>query len=135
MTKKTIAYVAVTALFSLAILPGAILDIIQPELVVTTMAKIGLPLYVLTLVGTWKLLGVVALATPKRARLNEWAYAGFFFNLTGAAFVHAAGGDTAGAPIPLVFLVLLVASYLLRSSVATETVTAQPRATALGQAA
>lgn len=49
------------------------------------MAKIGLPLYVLTLVGIWKLLGFVALAAPRFRRINEWAYAGFVFDLTGAA--------------------------------------------------
>ena len=114
MTKKQIAFITTTLEYAVAMLPGAVMDLVQPELVVTTMAKIGLPLYVLTLVGIWKLLGIAALARPGYRRLNEWAYAGFFFDLTGAAYVHGAGGDPAGVPVPVILLGLLVASYVLR---------------------
>ena len=112
--KKKIAFIVVTALFTLVMLPGAVMDLVQPEMVVTAMAKIGMPLHILTLVGIWKLLGMAALAAPQFRQLNEWAYAGFFFDLTGAAFAHGAAGDTAGVPVPLVFLGLLAASYVLR---------------------
>jgi len=109
------AYIALTALFSVAILPGAVLDIAQPDFVVDAMATIDMPLYVITLIGVWKLLGIVALALPRFRRINEWAYAGFFFDLTGAAFAHAAAGDVPSSVItPLVFLPLLGASYFLR---------------------
>ena len=114
-TVQKIAYIVTTVLFVLAIAPSSILDIVQPEIVVTTMEGIDLPLYVLTLIGFWKILGIIALALPRFRRVNEWAYAGFFFDLTGAAWVHFAGGDTAVSIItPLVFLVLLAPSYLLR---------------------
>ncbi len=117
MSKKKIAFITTTALFCLAILPGAVMDLIQPEMVVEIMEKLGMPLYVLTLIGVWKLLGVVALALPKRTRLNEWAYAGFFFDLTGAAYSHAAAGDIAGVPAPLIILAVLGVSYFLRPAV------------------
>ncbi len=115
MNKKKTAFIAVTALFSLAILLGAVMDITQPEMVVTIMESIGLPLHLLTLIGIWKLLGVGALAFPKFRRVNEWAYAGFFFDLTGAAYVHAAAGDWAGVAPPFVLIGLLLTSYRLRS--------------------
>lgn len=74
-----------------------------------------LPAYVLTLVGLWKLLGIAALLAGRRVgRLVEWAYAGFFFDLTGAGWCHAAAGGSAGVPPSQVFLVLQVASYALR---------------------
>lgn len=112
---RKIAFTATTAVFAIVMLPGAILDIVQPPFVTQMGATLGIPLSLLTLVGVWKLLGVLALAAPGVPRLKEWAYAGFVFDLTGAAYVHAAVGDYAGVPVPLVFLGLLVASYLLRT--------------------
>ncbi len=117
MNKSKAAYIGATALFSVGILPGAVMDILQPEFVIEMIAGIGIPLSLLTLIGVWKLLGVVALAQPRFRRLNEWAYAGFFFDLTGAAYLHATAGDTVASILtPLVFLVPLAASYLLRGS-------------------
>jgi len=47
--------------------------------------------------------------------LKEWAYAGIIFDVTGAAFSHAASGDgAADIVVPLVFALLTVASWLLR---------------------
>ena len=114
-TRKT-AFTVLTALFGLGMLPGAVLDIAQPDFVVEMSGILGIPLALLTLVGVWKLLGIAALLTPGRPRLKEWAYAGFFFDLTGAAFLHAAVGDVAGVPVPLLLVVLLVASYVLRNA-------------------
>ena len=48
-------------------------------------AEMGYPIYFATLLGTWKLLGALALVTPGYAKVTEWAYAGFAFTLTGAA--------------------------------------------------
>src|SRR2546429_456456 len=36
----------------------------------------------------WKIFGVVALLAPKFPLLKEWAYAGFFFAMSGAIFSH-----------------------------------------------
>lgn len=95
-------------------LPGAVMDILQPDFVVAMAGTLQVPLAVLTLVGVWKLLGIIALARPGWRRINEWAYTGFFFDLTGAMMVHAAAGDTAGVVPPAVFVGVLIASYLLR---------------------
>ena len=83
------------------------------------MAEMGYPDYFPAVLGTWKLLGAVALLTPPLTawiqRIKEWAYAGFFFTFTGAAATHVAVGDPATAVIaPAVFTALLLASYALR---------------------
>jgi hypothetical protein len=118
MNKFRIGSIILTVLFCLAILPGAIMDIIQPDMVVEVMEGLGLPLHLLTLIGVWKLLGVIGIAQPKSDRIREWAVAGFFFDLTGAAFLHGAVGDTAGIAPPLVLLGLLGAAQALRGMAA-----------------
>ena len=83
--------------------------------IVEGMTKLGYPLYVLKILGTWKILGAIALAIPGVLRGKEWAYAGFFFDFTGAAASHGLNGDSPGeiAP-PLILLAILMVSYVLR---------------------
>jgi hypothetical protein len=69
--------------------------------------QLGYPVYVLTILGTWKLLGAVAILIPKYPLLKEWAYAGTFFLLTGAIFTHIASGTPWYELIPAVFLLAL----------------------------
>ena len=71
--------------------------------------ELGYPVYILTLIGIWKLLGVVALLVPKYALIKEWAYAGIFFLLTGAIFSHLAVGHPAAELFPSTFLLVLTA--------------------------
>ncbi len=79
------------------------------------MAVLGYPEYLLTLIGIWKLLGVVALFLPRTPLLKEWAYAGFFFLLTGALFSHVAVGHGAAELFPAaLLLVMLALSWWLR---------------------
>ena len=76
---------------------------------------LGYPVYVLTIIGFWKLLGVVAILIPRTPLLKEWTYAGFVFLLTGAAYSHIAVNDPAKELIPsLLLLVLTVVSWYLR---------------------
>jgi hypothetical protein len=83
--------------------------------------------------GVWKLLGAIVVVIPRFPRLKEWAYAGFFFNLTSAAATRAFAGDSAGDIIaPLVFLALVVASWALRP--ASRKLVAAPKAKASRQA-
>ena len=86
MDTRRIVYLVATGLFCIGIFPGAVMDIVQPAMVVEAMTKIQLPMYLLVLIGVWKILGAVALAFPRFRTLNEWAYAGFFFDLTGELF-------------------------------------------------
>ena len=57
------------------------------------MVLLGYPVYFIMIIGYWKVLGGIALLVPRLPRLKEWAYAGIFFNMTGAAVSHAVSGD------------------------------------------
>jgi uncharacterized membrane protein YphA (DoxX/SURF4 family) len=82
---------------------------------VDMITHLGYPVYLLTILGVWKILGVVALLIPKFPLLKEWAYAGFFFVMSGAIFSHIAIGDAASEIFPsLLLLILTIASWYFR---------------------
>ena len=82
---------------------------------VDMMTHLGYPVYMLTLLGIGKLLGVIAVLIPKFHLLKEWAYAGFFFIMSGAIFSHIASGDAINAIFPsLLLLILTVISWYFR---------------------
>jgi len=72
-----------------------------------SIMHLGYPAYLLTLLGIWKILGVVAVLIPKFPLLKEWAYAGFFFVMTGALFSHIALGDSVKEIFPALLLLIL----------------------------
>ncbi len=79
------------------------------------ITHLGYPVYLLTLLGIWKVLGVIAVLIPKFPLLKEWAYAGFFFIMTGAIFSHLAIGDPVSAIFPsLLLLILAFLSWYFR---------------------
>lgn len=76
---------------------------------------LGYPVYFLTILGIWKILGVVALLVPKFPLVKEWAYAGFFFAMSGAVFSHIASGSSANELFPsLLLLTLTIVSWYFR---------------------
>lgn len=78
---------------------------------------LGYPVYFLTILGTWKLLGVIAVLLPGLPLLKEWAYAGFFFLMSGAVFSHFALKDPWIEFLPsLLLLALTVSSWYFRPS-------------------
>lgn len=84
---------------------------------VDSVTHLGYPVYFLTLLGVWKLLGVIAVLIPKFPLLKEWAYAGFFFMMSGAIFSHVVSGSGIGEIFPsLLLLILTVISWYLRSA-------------------
>ena len=112
---RTIGYWLTTGLLSLEFAMSGAFSVARPPVVIAGLTHLGYPAYFPLILGTWKLLGVLALLAPRFPRLKEWAYAGIMFDLTGAAFSHAASGDGAGdIAAPLLFAVLTVASWLLR---------------------
>ena len=117
MKPTVIAYWVFTALLVLVFVGGGVMDLRQPPEVLEGMKALGYPAYFATLLGLWKLAGSLALVVPGFARVKEWAYAGMFFDLTGAAVSHAAVGDPlAKALVPLVLTGVLIASWALRPS-------------------
>jgi uncharacterized membrane protein YphA (DoxX/SURF4 family) len=82
---------------------------------VDMITHLGYPVYLLTILGIWKILGVIAVLIPKFPLLKEWAYAGFFFVMTGAIFSHIALGDSIKEMFPaLLLLILTVLSWYFR---------------------
>ena len=81
------------------------------------ITHLGYPVYFLTILGIWKILGVVAVLIPKFPLLKEWAYAGFSFAMSGAVFSHIASGDSVKEIFPSLFLLILtVVSWYFRPS-------------------
>jgi len=79
------------------------------------ITHLGYPIYLLTLLGACKILGVIAVLIPKSPLLKEWAYAGFCFLMSGAIFSHIANGDSITTIFPsLLLLVLAIASWYFR---------------------
>ena len=76
---------------------------------VDSITQLGYPVYFLTILGVWKILGVVAVLIPKFPLLKEWAYAGFFFAMTGAIFSHVAYGNPVSEIFPSLLLLMLIA--------------------------
>ncbi|MCT8335600.1 DoxX family protein [Leptospira sp. 85282-16] len=112
---KKIAYWFFTLWLSLGMVSTAIVQLIKLPEEVEKINQLGYPTYFLTLLGVWKLLGVVAVLTPKFVLLKEWAYAGFFFAMSGAAISHIVCGHAFGEIFPsLLLLSLTVISWYLR---------------------
>lgn len=113
--RNRIIYWVATVWLSLGMLSTGIVQVIHLKEEVEMMTRLGYPLYFLTIIGVWKILGVVAVLTPKFPLLKEWAYAGFFFVMSGAVFSHLASGDAAVEFFgPLLLIVLTVVSWYFR---------------------
>jgi DoxX-like family len=75
---------------------GGSWDIARLPTVASLVTHLGYPSYFLVLLGTWKVLGAVALLIPGRPLLKEWAYAGAFFTYSGAMASHLTTGYALG---------------------------------------
>lgn len=79
------------------------------------ITHLGYPTYVLTVLGACKILGIIVLLIPKFPVLKEWAYAGFFFIMSGAMFSHIALHDSVSEIWPsLLLLILTLVSWYFR---------------------
>jgi hypothetical protein len=116
MTKRNkIIYWVSTIWLSLGMLSTGFVQLFKMEEEVTKITQLGYASYILTILGIWKILGVVAVLIPKYPLLKEWAYAGFFFTMSGALFSHAANGDNAIEFFgPALLLILTVVSWYFR---------------------
>ncbi|WP_298733391.1 DoxX family protein [uncultured Chitinophaga sp.] len=116
MTKRNkIIYWIFTIWMCLGMVSSAIVQLLQVKDEVDTITQLGYPVYFMTIIGTWKLLGVIAVLIPKRPLLKEWAYAGFFFTMSGAVISHIASGDPFSKTFPSVLLLALtVISWYFR---------------------
>lgn len=121
-TTQKIIYWFATIILALGLLGTGIQQLLRVEAVgalgppfVWGIVQLGYPVYVLTILGVWKLLGAVAILVPKYPLLKEWAYAGLFFLLTGAIFSHIASNHPWYESIAATtLLILTILSWYLR---------------------
>ncbi len=116
MTRRNkIIYWVSTLWLALGMTSTGIVQLIRMKEESDMMAHLGYPQYILTLLGIWKLLGVIAVLVPKFALVKEWAYAGFFFAMSGAFFSHIALGDNPTELFgPCLLIVLTAVSWYFR---------------------
>ncbi|HLA54431.1 MAG TPA: DoxX family protein [Flavitalea sp.] len=116
MTKRNrIIYWISTIWLSLGMISTGVVQVLHVKEEVEVVLRLGYPAYFLTLLGAWKILGVIAVLVPKFPLVKEWAYAGFFFAMSGAVYSHLAFGnpmiDLFG---PVLLIVLTIVSWYFR---------------------
>jgi len=118
MTKRNkIIYWIATLWLALGMVSTGIVQLMKTPEEIDLMTGLGYPVYFLTIIGAWKLMGTVAVLIPKFPLLKEWAYAGFFFNMSGAVFSHLfSGSSTIDLIGPILLLVLTTLSWYFRPS-------------------
>jgi hypothetical protein len=109
---RLIAYWIITGILSLVFLNGGINDFLKQDPYYGLLLKMGYPGYFSVILGVWKTLGIIAILIPGFKLLKEWAYAGYFFLLSGAVISHLQIGDH--IIFQLIILVLLILSWYLR---------------------
>jgi uncharacterized membrane protein YphA (DoxX/SURF4 family) len=105
-TNKIIYWIA-TLWLALGMVSTGFIQLIKHPEEVASMEKLGYPLYLLTLLGFWKILGAIAVLIPKFPLVKEWAYAGFFFAMTGATYSRIAANEPIAAVLSSVLLLAL----------------------------
>lgn len=113
--RNKIIYRIATLWLALGMLSTGIVQLIKMDAEVKNFSHLGYPIYLLTLLGVWKIMGVVALLTPKLPILKEWAYSGFFFAMSGAIYSHLVIADLGKELFgPTLLLILTVVSWYFR---------------------
>lgn len=118
MTKRDkIIYWVATLWLALGMTSTGIVQLLRVEDEVARITHLGFPVYSLIILGGWKILGVIAVLVPRFPLIKEWAYAGFFFNMSGALVAHIALGDPITQLFPsMLLLVLTAVSWYFRPS-------------------
>jgi hypothetical protein len=112
---KKIIYWIATIWLCLGMFSSGLVQLLRVKEEVAFVLAMGYPVYFLTILGAWKMLGIVAVLVPKFPLVKEWAYAGFFFTATGALFSHLACGNPVTEMIgPMLLLVLTILSWYFR---------------------
>lgn len=113
--RRKIAYWVFTLVVVWEMTAGSLWDLLQIPFVRGVFDTLHYPYYLLYILGAWKLPCALALIAPRFPRLKEWAYAGAFFNYTGAAASHLLAGEGVGKWAgPAIFAGVTIASWALR---------------------
>ncbi|MCB9046371.1 MAG: DoxX family protein [Chitinophagales bacterium] len=113
--RNRIIYWIATLWLSLGMLSTGIVQLMQVKEQTQFVLDMGFPAYFVTLLGFTKILGVIAILIPRYPLVKEWAYAGFFFTMSGAVYSHIATGHPAKDMFgPILLLVLITTSWYFR---------------------
>ena len=114
--RNKIIYWATTGFLAFGMLAQAFTQIFHAKgYVDMIVVNLGYPSYFLNIIGVWKILGVIAILVPGFKLVKEWAYAGFFFVMSGAVISHIASGDPLKDIVPAsILIILIVVSWYFR---------------------
>ena len=113
--RNKIIYWIATLWLALGMASTGIVQLLKVKADTDFIIELGYPVYLLTILGVWKILGVAAVLVPKFPLLKEWAYAGFFFCMSGAVWSHIAMGNPVKDILPpILLLVLTIVSWYFR---------------------
>ncbi|MEO6732902.1 MAG: DoxX family protein [Ferruginibacter sp.] len=117
MTKRNkIIYWIATGLLAFGMLGSGLAQVFHAKGMVDLVVPLGYPLYFMYIIGTWKILAVIAILIPGFKLVKEWAYAGLFFVMTGALISHLATGDYGIQQIigPIMQTIFIILSWYFR---------------------
>ncbi|MFA7472248.1 MAG: DoxX family protein [Spirosomataceae bacterium] len=113
--RKNLAYWIVTIFLCFGMTAGGLQQTFQVGGYNEIVTSLGYPLYMLSFIGIWKLLGVIVILIPGYTLVKEWAYAGFFFVMSGAFLSHFIAGQGLMEALPSIILcTATVLSWYLR---------------------
>ena len=113
--RNKIIYWVATVFLAIGMTAGGVQQMLQVGGYNEIVTQLGYPLYLLSILGVWKILGVITILLPKLPLLKEWAYAGFFFAMSGAFLSHVIVGQAFSEAIPsLILLSVTVLSWYFR---------------------
>ncbi|MBS1533319.1 MAG: DoxX family protein [Bacteroidetes bacterium] len=119
MKNVNVTYWSLTIVFAGLMLWSAIPDLMSTSDAVLIINKqLGYPAYFTPFIGFVKILGVIAILIPGYPRIKEWAYAGFAYDLSAAAYSSYYSERAVGQPVAktamimLIYVVFAIASYV-----------------------
>lgn len=118
---RLIVYWLATASIALETFVGGVMDLTHGRTAVVSgppvadvVTSLGYPLYLLAILGVYKVLGAMVVVAPGLLRLKEWAYAGIVFELSGAVASQLASGHPTDGIAPAILLGVALVSWGLR---------------------
>ncbi len=114
--RNKIIYWVATGLLAFGMLVSGLQQIFHAKAMIDLITPLGYPLYFLYILGVWKILGVIVILIPRFKLVKEWAYAGFFFIMTGALVSHLASGNDGVKEIigPFFQTIFIILSWYFR---------------------
>ena len=110
--RNKIIYYITTGLFTASMSISILMYFFAHDMAAEAFTKLGFPTYIIYPLAIAILLGLTAIWTGKSKLLKEWAYAGFFFDVTLAFTAHMVAKD-GGELFSVIAFIALMISYLL----------------------